>query len=43
LPVYDRKKITKGGNPYLLPLAKGGEEGFYKVIFNSYRKPKKGG
>jgi hypothetical protein len=35
LPVYDRKKITKGGNLYLLPLAKGGREGFYKEISNS--------
>jgi len=41
LPAFGREKITKGGNPYLLPLvsdpersltrrAKGGREGFYK-------------
>jgi hypothetical protein len=35
LPVYDREKIAKGGKPYLLPLAKGGWEGFYKEISNS--------
>jgi hypothetical protein len=23
-------QFAKGGNPYLLPLAKGGREGFYK-------------
>lgn len=35
LPVYDRNKITKGENLYLLPLANGGREGFYREISNS--------
>jgi|GEM_PF-3836047 len=35
LPAFGREKITKGGNPYLLPLAKGGREGFYKDFQNA--------
>jgi hypothetical protein len=40
LPVYDRKKITKVGKPYLLSFVKGGWEGFYERFFKVLKQYK---